>query len=255
MLTVLDLFSCVGCHALGMQRAGLRTAAFVEANAFRRSILRARFPETPIYDDVRTIEVWPGMAGIIFGGPPCQRTSVAAAVHGYRSGESLWPDMLRICDVVRGEWVVVEQPPGNREWETEVDRGLRSIGLHTARAEFSARDCGAPYIRRRVYIIASPSLSGLEIAWSAIPSEVDRAKRAADAGGAWDAGQLGALRVDARSAGEMDRSRSRARRERIEALGDSNPPIMAEVIGRAIVVAERALAAGAGRYVTTPSPT
>jgi len=33
----------------------------------------------------------------------------------------------------------------------------------------------------------------------------------------------------------MDRGRSRGRRERIEALGDSNPPEMAEVIGRAII--------------------
>jgi hypothetical protein len=42
--------------------------------------------------------------------------------------------------------------------------------------------------------------------------------------------------VDARSAGEFDRGQaSRERREWIEALGDSNPPHMAEAIGRAIV--------------------
>jgi hypothetical protein len=37
--------------------------------------------------------------------------------------------------------------------------------------------------------------------------------------------------VDAGAAGGVER------RERIEALGDSNPPHMAEVIGRAIVAA------------------
>ncbi len=41
-----------------------------------------------------------------------------------------------------------------------------------------------------------------------------------------------------RGAGEFDRGpNSRIRRERIEALGDSNPPHMAEAIGRAIVAA------------------
>jgi len=35
----------------------------------------------------------------------------------------------------------------------------------------------------------------------------------------------------------MTKAASRGRRERIEALGDSNPPHMAEVIGRAIVEA------------------
>jgi hypothetical protein len=46
--------------------------------------------------------------------------------------------------------------------------------------------------------------------------------------------------VDARSAGEFDQGHaSRERRELIEALGDSNPPHMAEAIGRAIVAANQ----------------
>jgi hypothetical protein len=43
--------------------------------------------------------------------------------------------------------------------------------------------------------------------------------------------------VDAGSAGEMDRASAAIRRQRIEALGDSNPPHMAEVIGQAIIAA------------------
>lgn len=235
-LRSIDLFSCVGCHALGFRRAGIEVSQLIEINPIRRRVLAANFPGIYIHDDALTFRGTPGTADIVFGGPPCQRTSVASAIHGYRDGTSLWPEMLRIGQHVGAEWIVLEQPPGNQAWEEEVAAGLAGIGRHVARAEFEARDVGAPYPRRRVYLIACTSLPRLEVAWSAIPREIERVARAADARGAWDPGQLGTLRVDARSAGEMDRGSSRGRRERIEALGDSNPPEMAEVIGRAIMI-------------------
>jgi len=234
-LRAIDLFSCIGCHALGFSRADIEPVQLIEINPARRRVLTVNFPGIPIHDDIRTYAPDPGSADIIFGGPPCQRTSVAAAIHGYRDGTSLWPHMLRIGLDVGAEWIVVEQPPGNAAWEAQVADDLAGSGRHVARVEFAARDVGAPYPRRRVYLISSTSLPRLEVAWSAIPREIERVARAADARGAWGPDQLGTLRVDAGSSGEMDRGRSRGRRERIEALGDSNPPEMAEVIGRAIV--------------------
>lgn len=233
-----DLFSCVGCHAIGMSRAGVRTASMVEISPFRRSVLARHFPGVSIHDDIRTYSGKRGCAEIVVGGPPCQRTSVAAAIHGKRNGRSLWPEMLRVCNDIRPEWVVVEQPPGSAAWEAEVAHDLCRSGWHSARVEFAACDVGAPYIRRRVFILACASLPRLEIAWRSVPSEIERVARSANARGDWSEGELKALRVDARSAGEMDGgARSRARRERIEALGDSNPPAMMEAMGRAIVAA------------------
>lgn len=239
-MRVLDLFACIGCHAIGLHRAGFTTAAFVEKNPMRRAVLARRFPGIPIHDDVRSYDGQRGEASIIVGGPPCQGTSVAAAVHGYRTGNSLWPDMLRIAHRVQPEWIVVEQPPGHAKWEGDVCRDLVRAGFHTARLEFEARDVGAPYERRRVFILASPSLPRLEIAWASGPSEIERVARAADARGAWDPRVLGTLRVDARSSGEMERSESRIRRERIEALGDSNPPEMMEAVAACIRIAANA---------------
>jgi DNA (cytosine-5)-methyltransferase 1 len=233
-MKALDLFSCIGCHAIGFARAGIETVAFCEINPWRRERLAEQFPGTPIHDDIRTFAGLP--SDIIIGGPPCQRTSLAAAIHGKRTGESLWPDMLRVGLNMGAEWIVVEQPQGNAEWETEVADSLARAGYHAARAEFEARDIGAPYPRRRVFIVASPSLPRLEIAWRSIPSAIEGVQRAADARGDWNADQLASLPLDARSAGEFDRGpASRERREWIEALGDSNPPHMAEVIGRAII--------------------
>jgi hypothetical protein len=84
-MRVLDLFSCVGCHALGMERAGHQTVALCESNEWRRARLAQNFPGVPIHDDVRTFA--PPAADACFGGPPCQHTSVAAAIHGYRTQE------------------------------------------------------------------------------------------------------------------------------------------------------------------------
>lgn len=235
MLRVLDLFSCLGTHAIGLANAGgFVTVRFIESSPWRRAHLDRRFPGVPQHDDVRTFAARRGEAHVVIGGPPCKRTSVAAAVRGSRDGSSLWPDMLRIGVDVATEWFVVEQPPGNAAWEDQVADDLQRTGYHAARIEFAASDCGAPYIRRRVFILACTDLSRLEVAWAAIPREIAAAKRASDARGYWHPGQLESLRVDARGAGELDPPASWDRIERIDALGDSNPPVMMEVIGRAI---------------------
>jgi len=231
----LDLFSCIGCHAIGFVRAGIETVAFCESRPERRAEIERQFPGVEVYDDVRTVGYDVLLADIVIGGPPCQQTSVAAAITNNRTGESLWPYMLHAGLCARAEWFVVEQPPGNAVWESEVCRSLSGAGRHVAKFEFGACDVGAPYLRRRVFLVACTSLSRLEVARAALPRAIDETKRAADARGDWDPDQLATIPVDARSAGEFDQGvASLARRQRIEALGDSNPPHMAEAIGRAL---------------------
>ena len=85
MARVLDLFSCIGNHKRGFDRAGqFETVAFVEANTWRRQKLAEFFPGIRVHDDVRTYQGQHGDADIVVGGPPCQKTSVAAAIHGRR---------------------------------------------------------------------------------------------------------------------------------------------------------------------------
>ena len=238
-LRVLDLFSCVGGHALGLHATGgFKTVAFVERDPFRRRVLAHHFPGVPLHDDVRTFTGERGSADIIVGGPPCQRTSIAAAIHGKRDGGTLWPDMLRIVEEVGPAWIVVEQPPGNQAWAAQVAAGLEGVGYHTARLHLSAWDFGAPHIRRRSFTLANASLPRLEVARSAVAREVERhAWRSAD-GVPWAAGVPGTLRVDAGVPGRLDRRTATLRRQRIEAIGDSNPPVMMTVIGLGILEAE-----------------
>lgn len=239
-MRVLDVFSCIGFHSIGLQRAGaFEIAALCESNPRRRQELARLHPGTPIYDDIRTMPAI--TADIIFGGPPCQRTSVAAAIHGKRDGYSLWPYMLCAGIDASAQWFVVEQPPGNSAWEAEVHRHLSRAGFHSARFEFGVSDLGGPYLRRRVFIIASTSLPRLEVAWKAGPSAIERVKRAADARGDWNPDTIPAFDLATWRSEDVHE-----RRERIEALGDSNPPAMAEVIGLMLAEAsnEKAQASG-----------
>ncbi len=231
-LRVLDLFSCIGSHALGLHQVGcFVTTRFVERNPFRRSLLERRFPGVVIDDDVLTCVTRNGEADVVVGGPPCKKTSVAAAIHGNRTGDSLWAAMGGIIGRGGPEWAVVEQPPDNAPWEAEVTGDLEDLGYHVSRVVLSAASLGGPHLRRRVFLIANRDLSRLEIAGAAIPPTVDLLSRRAATGNPWGAGVPGTLRVADGVPGRVDR------RERIEAIGDSNPPIMMTVIGTAIRVA------------------
>ena len=230
-MRVLDLFSCVGSHALGLHAAGpFETVQFVEINLFRRRVLAHHFPGIPIHDDIRTFPGAP--CDIIVGGPPCQRTSVASAIHGRRTGESLWGEMRRVVSESQPRWVVVGQPPGAREWEAEVTRGLAEIGLSARWIDLSALSLGAPHTRRRRFAIANADVSRLEIARMSVAREVDSGAWGTAPGNPWDAPYSGVVGVAPGAPGGMDR------RARIEAIGDSNPPIMMTMIGRAIMAAE-----------------
>lgn len=235
MLTAACMFSCIGHHGIGLHRAGIRTVSLCENVPERQEVLRRMFPGVEVHDEAETYK--PPRADILIGGPPCKNTSIAAAVHGYRTNVSLWPTMFR--HIMGFKWLVVEQPPGNKAWESQVSHDVTSAGWHIARFEFSASDLGAPYIRRRVFLVACPSLPRLESAWVSVPKEIVRVKRSAADRGDWSADKLEFIPLGTRASGEFRSEKSHWRRKMIEALGDSNPPHMAEVIGRAIVKAER----------------
>jgi len=154
MMTFGSLFAGIGGFDLGLERAGMKCKWQVEIDPFCRKVLQKHWPEVPRYRDVREIEKIESV-DIICGGPPCQRTSVAAAIFGNRTGESLWGEMARIVQENMPTWVIVEQPPGNKKWETEVTVDLEGLGYCVDRFVRSALLCGAPHERRRVFFVAN----------------------------------------------------------------------------------------------------
>lgn len=159
----LALFAGAGGGILGGHLLGWNTVCAVEIEEYPRNILLQRqrdgiLPPFPIWDDVCTFDgtPWRGLVDVVSGGFPCQDISAAgkgAGITGTRSG--LWKQMHRIICEVRPRFAFVENSP------MLVRRGLGTVladlaeaGYHAAWCVLGADDCGAPHVRKRIWILA-----------------------------------------------------------------------------------------------------
>lgn len=164
-LKALSLFSGIGGLDLAAEMAGIEVKAFCEIEPFPVEVLRKRFPDVPIFEDVRklTAEVIRDRTGmdasqsidIIFGGFPCQDLSVAGnqrGLEGERSG--LWFEMLRVISEFRPRYVVAENVRGavNLALDT-VYSGLAGEGYKVWAYVIPASAVGAPHQRERLFVV------------------------------------------------------------------------------------------------------
>ena len=245
---VLDLFSGIGGFALGLQRAGLRAAAFCEADPFARGVLRRHWPDVPCYPRIEELSAARLRAdgvpqpGLVCGGFPCQDISAAgrgAGLDGARSG--LWRHMLRLVEECQPGWVVAENVPALRvRGADRVLAGLEAAGYACWPLVVGAAHAGAPHRRQRVFILAHAAGAGLE---SGVGPPADPAAVLPPGGRRpWPADPgLGGM-ADGLPAG-VDRQR----RQRLTALGNAVAPDVATAVGRAVLAAEAALQAAVER--------
>jgi DNA (cytosine-5)-methyltransferase 1 len=162
MIKLGSLFSGIGGFELGLERAipGLETIWQVEQEEFCQKVLQKNWPKAKIYNDVRTINknnVEP--VDIICGGFPCQDISLAGkgeGLNGKRSG--LWWEMHRIIGELRPRIAVMENVPALvTRGLPEVLGSLSEIGYDAEWTVISAKDFGAPHLRKRIFIVAYPN--------------------------------------------------------------------------------------------------
>ena len=162
MIKIGSLSSGIGGFELGLERAipGSHTVWQVEQDKFCRRVLRRHWPASKLYDDVV------GVVGnnlekvdIICGGFPCQDLSFAGKRKGLDGDKSgLWWEMWRIVSELRPRVVCVENVAGLFTLGIrEVLGSLAEIGYDAEWQVISAAQCGAPHLRRRVFIVAYPS--------------------------------------------------------------------------------------------------
>lgn len=152
-----SLFSGIGGLERGLERAGVGHVVWqVESDEFCRRVLAKHWPDVERFDDVCKV----GAAtlppvDLICGGFPCQDVSSAGnreGLAGERSG--LWFEFARIVGELRPEWVVVENvASGAKLWVDAVVAGLGEQGYQAIPFPLSAADCGAPHLRRRVFVV------------------------------------------------------------------------------------------------------
>jgi DNA (cytosine-5)-methyltransferase 1 len=163
-----SLFSGIGGFDLGFERAGMRVSWQVEQDAYCRAVLAQHFPDAARFEDVREVGARElDSVDLICGGFPCQDLSSAgrgAGIDGARSG--LWSEFARIVRELRPGYVVVENVPAlltgkGKRWDRgPIGRVLGDLAEARYDAEWaclSAREFGAPHLRKRVWIVAYPT--------------------------------------------------------------------------------------------------
>ena len=159
-ITVLDLFSGIGGFSLGLERAGpFRTVAFCEQDAYAQRVLKKHWPDTPIFEDVRTIDT-DGLGRIDFirGGFPCLPLSVAGQQRGAEDDRDLWPAMVALVEELRPKFLIGENVRGFVNEPMGLNRSLSDlarIGYSAVTFVIPACAVDAPHRRDRVWIIAA----------------------------------------------------------------------------------------------------
>jgi DNA (cytosine-5)-methyltransferase 1 len=162
MIKIGSLFAGIGGFELGLERAipGSETIWQVEQEPFCQKVLKKHWPNATIYDDVRTVGSHNlESVDILCGGFPCQDISLAGngkGLEGEKSG--LWFEMLRIICELRPRVAVLENVSAiTFRGLSRVLGDLAEIGYDAEWQIISARQFGAPHLRRRWFCVAYPN--------------------------------------------------------------------------------------------------
>ena len=260
-----SLFSGIGGMELGLSRAipNLRPVWFCEQNTFGQSILSKHWSGVPIYDDVRNINKSNVESiDILTGGFPCQDISVQGNKKGVNHGEKsgLWWEMWRIIGDLRPRIVIMENVSNIlRLGGTDVVGSLAEIGYCVEWEIVSARQFGAPHLRKRWFGVAYLTDTRRPIAGNRTEIPVDMATgrrikhgvgfRCQGLSTFWnnkrpsDFEKIGfessICRVDDGIPPELDKTEQRKLKkihnERLKSLGNAIVPACSEYVGRCIV--------------------
>jgi len=158
MMTVASLFAGIGGIDLGLERTGLfQTAWFCERDPYCQRVLEKHWPGVPIYSDVREIDDSCPEVDVIAAGFPCQPVSHAGRRKAQDDERWLWPEVERYVRVLRPRGLLLENVPGLlTAGFDDVLGGLAACGYDAEWDCIPAAAVGAPHLRDRVFIIATP---------------------------------------------------------------------------------------------------
>lgn len=156
-----DICSGIGGFALGFLQTGrIETVGFCEIDPFPRQILEARFPDVPIFSDVKGLadEHANGSIpkfSILTAGYPCQPFSQAGKQRAEQDPRHLWPWIAEFIAQARPAFCLFENVYGH------VALGLDNVLFDLEGQGYAARPLiipacgvGAFHKRDRVWICA-----------------------------------------------------------------------------------------------------
>lgn len=164
------LFAGIAGLELGLQRAGHETILFCESDPAPQAVLRHRFPDVPIVDDVASMASLPE-CDLVAAGFPCSDLSQAGPTRGIEGANSgLVGHVFRLVDRTRRKprWLLLENVPFMLRLQSGramnyLTKSLEDLGYTWAYRIIDTRAFGIPQRRRRVILLASRSDDPREI--------------------------------------------------------------------------------------------
>ena len=253
-LKVLDLFSGIGGFSLGLDRAGgFETVAFCEIEPFPRRVLAKHWPEVPCYEDVTKLTgdilARDGIApNVLTGGFPCQDISIAGSQAGIGEGtrSGLYGHVIRLAGEIRFDYIVLEnvsallsgpsEEPGG--WFGKILIDLAKCGYDAEWHNIPASALGGPHRRERVWIIAYPKCKGRK---GPVADHCIFSSAFTPFAVPFDGSIAGWCEVAERGAPlrKSDGVSLKMDRDRLKSAGNAVVPQIPELIGRAIMQAEK----------------
>jgi len=160
----LSLFSGIGGIELALSQIGIEPVAFCDWEKYCQQILGRRWPEVPVFGDVKELDIAQLEASgvpvddikIITGGYPCQSHSVAGKRKGRDDERHLWPEMFRLIQSISPDYIIGENVEGllsSSEGTVfgDVLRDMSSLGYRVGWCCYPASDIGCAHERYRVF--------------------------------------------------------------------------------------------------------
>lgn len=132
----ISLFDGIGGFLLAAEGVGWKPGLSSEIDPFCKRVLKHHFPNIYHHGDIHTLNYgtintelsarfgdWRRDGVVLTGGFPCQGFSTAGKRLGTNDNRYLWPEMLRLVQEIRPDWIVGENVAGILSMEDE--SGLR----------------------------------------------------------------------------------------------------------------------------------
>ncbi len=157
----ISLFSGIGGFDIASEWAGWETAAWCEWESYCQEILKYYWPRAKQFSDIKKSDFkeFENQIHVITGGFPCQPYSAAGKRLGKQDERHLWPEMCRVINEVKPNWIVGENVRGLLTWNggivfDEVCTDLENSGYDPIVFMIPAVAVDAPHRRDRVWFVA-----------------------------------------------------------------------------------------------------
>jgi len=167
-----DLFAGIGGFSYAVDQVyGKENVKhiFVEINPFCRAVLKKHWKNGEYYDDIREFIIKARVKiqkenkenneiTFLTGGFPCQPFSQAGKRRGTQDNRFLWPEMFRVIQLIKPQWVIAENVYGLFDIEgglvfEQVCSDLETEGYEVQPFIVPAVSVNAPHRRDRVWIV------------------------------------------------------------------------------------------------------